>query len=144
MIDDSADAAGGAEMDLDSDDGTDTVADADGGTDADGNGSDGSTDADGEGTPTDRPTPAEIASALDVPADATADETAAIVAVVGAHLRDQEAAAAAAADDGGTESWNSSRWTFAGRMDALQGRTERVPNGAPRDEWTASSRSRRF
>jgi hypothetical protein len=141
MIDDSADAAGGAEMDLD--DGTDTVADADGGADADGNGRNGGADADGAETPTDRPTPAEIASALDVPADATADETAAIVAVVGAHLRDQEAAAAAA-DDGGTESWNSSRWTFAGRMDALQGRTERVPNGAPRDEWTASSRSRRF
>jgi hypothetical protein len=141
MIDDSADAAGGAEMDLD--DGTDTVADADGGADADGNGRNGGADADEAETPTDRPTPAEIASALDVPADATADETAAIVAVVGAHLRDQEAAAAAA-DDGGTESWNSSRWTFAGRMDALQGRTERVPNGAPRDEWTASSRSRRF
>jgi hypothetical protein len=142
MIDDSADAAGGAEMDLD--DGTDTVADADGGADADTVAdADGGTDADGAETPTDRPTPAEIASALDVPADATADETAAIVAVVGAHLRDQEAAAAAA-DDGGTESWNSSRWTFAGRMDALQGRTERVPNGAPRDEWTASSRSRRF
>lgn len=134
MIDDSADAAGG-------------TGDASGLPEKDGSTAAGDADPDGNrdsGSTSTEVTPATVATALDIPDDATTDEAAAIVAVVGAHLRDQEAAAAAAADSDETESWDGSRWAFGGRMDALQSRQTRVPNGAPRDEWTASGRSTRF
>jgi hypothetical protein len=81
--------------------------------------------------------------ALDVPDDATADETAAIVAAVGAHLRDR-AAAAAASDGDDDPGWTGRRWTFAGRLDALSGRSVRVPDGAPTDAWTAAGRRDRY
>ncbi|WP_317987379.1 hypothetical protein [Haloprofundus halobius] len=80
---------------------------------------------------------------LVIPADADPQEAAAIAAVVGAHLRDQQAAAAAAASDA-AETWDGSRWRFAGRVDALQGRSVRVPDGAPTDAWTAAGRTDRF
>ncbi|KTG08519.1 hypothetical protein AUR64_17730 [Haloprofundus marisrubri] len=80
---------------------------------------------------------------LVIPADADADEAAAIAAVVGAHLRDQQVAAAAAASES-EETWNGERWRFAGRVAALQGRSVRVPEGAPTDAWTAAGRTDRF
>jgi len=78
-----------------------------------------------------------------VPSAASDDEAAAIVAAVGAHIRDREAAAAAAA---ATEEpdWQGDRFAFAGRIEQLQGRSVRVPASAPRDAWTASGRTDRF
>jgi hypothetical protein len=83
---------------------------------------------------------------LTLPADATPEETAAIVAAIGAHLRDRELAAAAvvaaaATDDrAGREPWDGRRWQFAGRLEGLGGRGTRVPREAPADEWTAVGR----
>ncbi|WP_129113278.1 acc operon protein [Halegenticoccus tardaugens] len=82
-----------------------------------------------------------LAAALDLPADADSEEAAAIVAAIGAHLRDQELAAAAEDD---AETWDGERWTFAGRVDQLQGRNVRVPDRAPTDAWTAAGRTARF
>ncbi|WP_101294818.1 acc operon protein [Halegenticoccus soli] len=79
---------------------------------------------------------------LDLPTDADSEEAAAIVAAIGAHLRDQELAAAAAA--GGEDSWDGEKWTFAGRIRQLQARTVRVPDGAPTDAWAAAGRTDRF
>nr|WP_254769512.1 hypothetical protein [Salinilacihabitans rarus] len=79
---------------------------------------------------------------LDVPADATDEEAAAIVAAIGAHLRDRERAAAAAAAE--EETWQDARWRFAGRMRAQQHRDARVPTTAPTDPWTAAGRTDRF
>lgn len=81
---------------------------------------------------------------LDIPADASPDEAAAISAAVSAHLAALEAAAAAAAADDEEETWEGLKWTMAGRIRQLQHRTERVPNGAPRDAWTAAGRTDRF
>ena len=81
---------------------------------------------------------------LDIPADASPDEAAAIAAAVSAHLAAMEAAAAAAAADDGAETWEGMKWTMAGRLQRLQHRTERVPNRAPRDAWTAAGRTDRF
>ncbi|QLG62734.1 acc operon protein [Halorarum salinum] len=80
---------------------------------------------------------------LSVPDSADDDEAAAIAAAVGAHLRDREAAAAEAAA-AGEETWDGKRWAFAGRTRSLQGRVERVPDGAPTDAWTAAGRTDRF
>lgn len=80
---------------------------------------------------------------LAIPDDATDDEAAAIAAVVSAHLRDQAVAAAAAAA-ATEETWQGKRWAFAGRVDALQGRTTRVPDSSPTNAWVAASRTRRF
>nr|WP_210424970.1 acc operon protein [Halorussus halobius] len=77
-----------------------------------------------------------------MPADATDQEAAAIAAAVRAHLRAQ--AAAAAADESEAESWDGKRWSFAGRLRGLQGRTGRVPTSAPTDAWAASGRADRF
>ncbi|WP_277553053.1 acc operon protein [Halobaculum limi] len=87
---------------------------------------------------------AAVLDRLTLPDDADAEETAAIVAAVGAHVRDSEAAAAAAATDDGAETWDGKRWAFAGRLDALQGRAARTPENAPTDAWTASGRTDRF
>jgi len=89
--------------------------------------------------------PAALASALTVPADAGPEETAAITAAVGAHLRDQAAAAAAAAAESEPEpTWDGERWRFAGRLDAVGHSAGRVPEGAPTDDWTAAGRADRF
>jgi len=83
---------------------------------------------------------------LNVPDDADDAEAAAIAAAVGAHVHDgylaAAAAAAGAADE--TETWADRKWAFAGRIDGLQGRSIRVPETAPTDAWTASSRTDRF
>jgi hypothetical protein len=75
---------------------------------------------------------------LDVPADATPEEAAAIAAAVSAHLAD-EAADAADADGRARDPW-----TFAGRVAALQGRSVRAPESAPDDPWAAAGRTRRY
>jgi len=79
---------------------------------------------------------------ISVPDDATEAEAAAIAAAVSAHLARREAEAAAAADD--EETWDGEKWTFAGRLDALDGQSGRVPDGAPTDAWTAAGRRDRF
>jgi hypothetical protein len=83
-------------------------------------------------------------SELSIPDDASPEEAAAIAAVVSAYLRDREAAAAAAAAESGEESWRGHRWTFASRIEGTQDRSVRVPDGAPRDAWTAAGRTDRF
>jgi len=80
---------------------------------------------------------------IEIPPSATAEEAAAIVAAVGAHVRDREAAAAAAAASA-EPFWDDDRFAFAGRIEQLQGRSVRVPADAPRDAWAASGRTDRF
>lgn len=80
---------------------------------------------------------------LTLPPNADESEAAAIVAAVGAHIRDQEAAAAAEADKE-TESWEGNRWAFAGKVESLQRRTVRVREGTPTDAWSAAGRSERL
>ncbi|WP_224449244.1 acc operon protein [Haloprofundus salilacus] len=86
---------------------------------------------------------ADSSADLLVPANADDAEAAAIAAAVGAHLRDQQVAAAAAASES-AETWEGERWRFAARVDALQGRSVRVPDGAPTDAWTAAGRTDRL
>ncbi|MFB6126026.1 MAG: hypothetical protein ABEJ79_01825 [Halolamina sp.] len=88
--------------------------------------------------------PVDLASRLDLPEDADSAEAAAILAAVGAHLRDQEAAAAAAAAASSAPTWDGEKWTFAGRVDRLASRDVRLPDGAPTDPWTAAARADRF
>jgi hypothetical protein len=86
------------------------------------------------------------AVAASVP-DADEAETAAIVAAVRTHLAQQAAAARAAAeadDQDEQGGWDGRRWAYAGRIDALQSRSVRVPDGAPDDSWAASGRTERF
>ena len=77
---------------------------------------------------------------LTMPADATSEEAAAIAAAIGAHLR----AEAAAEDEASEERWHGKRWPFAGRIDQLQNRQVRVPDGAPTNAWAAAGRTDRF
>ena len=77
---------------------------------------------------------------VDLPEDADSEEAAAIAAAVRAHL----AAAGAEADEEEAPDWRGDRWTFTGRVEALQGRRVRVPARAPRDAWTAAGRTDRF
>lgn len=88
------------------------------------------------------PNLADVLDRLTLPPDADPSEAAAIAAVVGAHLRDVEAAAATAGDD--EASWDGKRWGFAGAVEALQGRRLRVPRDAPTDAWAAAGRTDRF
>ena len=88
------------------------------------------------------PTVDEVLERLSLPPTADASEAAAIAAAVGAHLRDQATAAAAAGDD--EKSWDGERWSFTGRVEALQGRTVRVPRDAPANAWSAAGRTDRF
>ncbi|UIO98569.1 acc operon protein [Halobaculum sp. CBA1158] len=87
-----------------------------------------------------------VAERLTVPEDADDEEAAAILAAVGAHVRDAEVAAAAAADDAdeAADTWDGKRWAFAGRLEGIGGRGARVPRGGPTDAWTASGRTDRF
>ncbi|MUW15338.1 hypothetical protein GJ633_12295, partial [Halorubrum sp. CBA1125] len=91
----------------------------------------------------DTPAPDALPAGLTIPDDADDEEAAAIAAAVAAHLRDGELAAAAAAEDG-DGGWDGERWSFVGRVDRLQGRSVRVPTGAPTDPWTAAGRADRF
>jgi hypothetical protein len=80
---------------------------------------------------------------LHVPPAATREEAAAIAAAIGAHLRDQEVAAAtaaAASASGAAESWDGTRFQYAGRMEAVTGTARRVPRNAPTDGWTTAGR----
>ncbi|WP_435346814.1 acc operon protein [Haloarchaeobius sp. HRN-SO-5] len=83
----------------------------------------------------------DLLNALDVPDDATADEAAAIAAVVGAHLRDLEREAESEADE---ETWQGRKWAYAGRLRGTVGWSARVPDGAPTNAWAASGRVDRF
>ncbi len=76
-----------------------------------------------------------------LPPDATSAEAAAIVAAVSAHLSDLERAASMDDTEG---DWAGKRWAFAGRLNAQQGKSARVPLGAPTDPWSAASRADRF
>lgn len=78
---------------------------------------------------------------FDIPEDADEDEAVAIAAVLNAHL-----AAQREGDEEGGDSrvWNPRRWSFAGRVSALQRREARVPESAPEDAWTAAGRTRRM
>jgi len=92
------------------------------------------------------PEPSTLLGALDglsIPDDAGDAEAAAIAAAVAAHLRDGELAAAAAETDE-EDGWDGKRWSFAGRVDRLRGRSRRVPTTAPTDPWTAAGRADRF
>jgi hypothetical protein len=109
---------------------------------------DAATDADADEGPNGAPgddadaaDPNTLGDALTLPDDADAEEAAAIVAALGAHLRDQAAAAAAGGEE---ETWQDRKWAYAGRVESLQGRRTRVPSGAPTDAWTASGRADRF
>jgi hypothetical protein len=100
----------------------------------------------GDGTGAGAREPARLAAvfdALSIPDDADGDEAAAIAAAVGAHLTDLERAAAAAAGDD-EPTWTGRKWAFAGRLDSTAGRSGRVPDGAPADDWTAAGRADRF
>lgn len=78
---------------------------------------------------------------LHIPETADRFEAAAIAAAVGAHLRDRAAAAAAAQREPG---WTDQKWSFAGRIETMQNRRVRVPDGAPTNGWTTSARTDRF
>jgi hypothetical protein len=80
---------------------------------------------------------------LDVPADASPEEAAAIAAAIGAYLRDREVAAAAAAADA-EESWAGRRWAFAGRLSGVGLPARRVTDGTPTDAWAAAGRADRL
>jgi hypothetical protein len=76
---------------------------------------------------------------VELPAEATSDEAAAVAAVIGAHLHDRHRAAAAAAEPSGPESAN--RWTLAGRY-GVRDRNDlprRVDRG---EEWKMAARLR--
>ncbi|WP_435364360.1 acc operon protein [Haloarchaeobius sp. DYHT-AS-18] len=82
----------------------------------------------------------ELLDRLDIPADADAEEAAAIAAVIGAHLRDRELQA----QEESEETWDGKKWAFAGRLRATRGHSGRVPSSAPTNAWAASGRSDRF
>jgi hypothetical protein len=120
-----------------------------GGSEPEGGSAGGAGDAGDDGgagvAPRDAPDAAlDLADLLTLPDDAEDDEAAAIAAAVGAHLRDRVAAAAAEGDGAATERWQGRKWAYAGRVEVLQGRRTRVPDGAPTDGWAASGRTDRF
>jgi hypothetical protein len=89
--------------------------------------------------------PTEIGR-VTLPAEAGPEEAAAIAAAIAAHVRDTEVALAAAAHSTERHTWTGRRWSFAGRVRAVQGRSprRRVPDGTPEDAWTAAGRTDRF
>ena len=92
------------------------------------------------------PSTADIEYTVSIPDDATADEAAAIVAAITAHLNDRERAAVialatAAEKSEDDETRDGDRWAFAGRIDSLSGRRlQRVSDRLPRDDWSAAGR----
>lgn len=83
---------------------------------------------------------ASLVDALSIPADADADEAAAIAAAVGAHLTDLELAAR----EDEEPTWRGEKWRFAGRTEAVSGRPVRVTDATPTDPWTAAGRADRL
>ena len=78
-------------------------------------------------------------SELVIPPGATQEEAAAIAAAIETHLE------AAEADDGERPAaWQGRRWWFTGQIESIQGRTVRIPGGAPRSAWRAAGRTDRF
>ena len=71
--------------------------------------------------------------------DAEPDEAAAVAAALHAHVAGGSVPPAPP-----EATWDGERWTFAGRLRALRGRSARVPDGAPTDAWAAAGRSDRF
>jgi len=97
------------------------------------------------------PSEALLAAVAESTPEADLAETAAIVAAIRAHLADQAAVREHGNGDEPEEEteseargWDGRRWTFAGRIDSLQGRTIRVPDSVPEDDWTASGRTDRY
>ena len=76
---------------------------------------------------------------IEIPDEADESEAAAITAVFRTLAAEAEAKEAQA--DGNT---TRDRWTFAGRIEALQRCRVRVPQDAPQDEWAAAGRTDRF
>ena len=76
---------------------------------------------------------------VELPPDASADEAAAIAAVIRTYI-----AESADDDDEPATDWNERRWRFTGRVDSLQGRRIRAPTDAPSDPWAAASRTARM
>ena len=113
--------------------------------------SEGSSAAEEEGVDSDDPSAPVDGEVLDIQTgdrrfelspDADSDEAAAIVAAIGVHISELEAAAAATDSE---DSWNGNRWRFAGRIETLQGLSgPRVPEGTPTDPWTAAGRMDRL
>ena len=88
------------------------------------------------------PVPGVEDAVLALPDDATTGEAAAVAVAIGAHLRDREVAAAMAG--AGEVTWEGRRWSFAGRIEATQDRSVRVPEETPTDAWTAAGRTDRM
>lgn len=72
-------------------------------------------------------------SDLRIPESATPEEAAAITAAVEEYLR-------ATGDTDESQAWYGRRWRFAGRIEALQGRSVRVSRRAPSNGWRAAGR----
>ncbi|MFB6361704.1 MAG: acc operon protein [Halobacteriales archaeon] len=81
------------------------------------------------------------ARALELPADATPDQAAAIIAALEQWLAAE--ARSSADDQPESPGWDGRRFAFAGRVEKLTGEAARVPTGAPSDPWTAMDRVRR-
>jgi len=95
-----------------------------------------------EDTPSDEALYAAVAESNP---SADPEEAAAIVAVLRTHLDAEAAAREAEREDESTgDEWQGRRWAFKGRIRSLQHRSERVPENAPEDPWTASGRTDRF
>jgi len=93
--------------------------------------------------PGERDAPEGVRDRLDVPETATPEEAAAMAAAIAAHL-DAERETGEAKDAGRAADWAGDRWRFRGRLETLQARSVRVPDGAPGDPWRAAGRSERL
>ncbi len=76
---------------------------------------------------------------LQLPDDADTDEAAAIAAVVRSLLAEAQARSADEASEQPRD-----QWRFTGRVESLQSRRVRSPQGVPRDDWSAAGRTDRF
>jgi hypothetical protein len=80
---------------------------------------------------------------IDVPDSTTPEEAAAIAAAVGAYLDAGKDASGGEKPDE-SDGPDDDRWRFRGRIEVLQSRSVRVPEGAPADPWRAAGRTERF
>ena len=84
----------------------------------------------------------EAGNPVRVPAGATSEETAAIIAALETYLDDHRRDSSD--DEDRDENWHGNRWSFAGRLGRHSRRSRRVPTYAPSDPWTAAGRSDRY